>query len=196
MRLSYFIAQPVTGRLLVIGLSFFMMGHAVAERPTDIPRRPGLPGSISPYPAADSIPRQVGDIHFDPAIDDPAFQVTDSGWVLQYYNSGSYYLHHKKEIVRYFMTHYQPGADTVGQTGYCTIRFIINRAGETGRFRFYQLDTAYQLFSFSQEITGQLQTLTHQWKQWQPVKYKDKTYDTYQVLTFTLKNGRIVCITP
>jgi hypothetical protein len=179
MRLSYFIAQPIAGRLLAIGLSFFMMGHLVAAGP-----------------AMDSIPRQVGDIPYDSAIDDPAFRVSDSQWVLQYYNSGSYYLHHKKEIVRYFMDHYQPGADMAGQTGYCTIRFIINRASQTGRFRLYQLDTAYRPFQFRQEIVDQLRTLIRQWQEWQPLKYKDRIFDTYQYLTFTLKNGRIVCITP
>lgn len=159
---------------------------------------PALHSSLAVFSfrVTDSIPPQVGDIPYDPAIDDPAFKVSDSQWVLQYYNSGSYYLHHKKEIVRYFMTHYQSGTDTTDQTGYCTIRFIINRAGETGRFRLYQLDTAYQTFRFSEKISGQLLALTHQWKEWQPIKYKDKTYDTYQYLTFTLKNGRIVCITP
>jgi hypothetical protein len=150
------------------------------------------PGAV----AVDSVPRQVGDIPFDPRIDDPAFRVCDSQRVFQYYNTGSYFLHHKKEMVKYFMSNYKAGRDTANQAGYLTIRFIINCAGETGRFRLYELDSAYQAFRFSEMISGQLLTLIRQWKGWQPAKYHDKIYDNYQYITFTLKKGRIVCITP
>jgi hypothetical protein len=68
--------------------------------------------------------------------------------------------------------------------------------GATGRFRLYELDSAYKSFQFSKAISGQLLTLVRQWKGWLPATYHDKVYDSYQYITFTLKKGRVVCITP
>jgi len=164
---------------------FFIFSHTACAQPALV--RPAL---------TDSLPKQVGDISYDPAIDDPAFMICDSQRVFQYYNTGSYYKDHKREIVRYFMRRFRPGPATVGQTGYLTIRFIINCTGQTGRFRLYQLDSSYQPFRFSDAIAGQLLTLGKQLKGWQPARYKDKVFDSYQYITFTMKRGRIVCITP
>lgn len=170
-------------KVQAIGLSFFIICHAAVGQP----RPAGVP-------AGDSI--EVGDIPFDPSIDDPAFSVCDRQHVLQYYNTGSWYLDHKKEISRYFISHYKVGGDTVNQTGYLTIRFIINCSGETGRFRLYELDSAYGAFRFNKAVSGQLLTLVRQWKGWQPATYRGRVYDSYQYITFRLKKGRVVCITP
>jgi hypothetical protein len=140
--------------------------------------------------------QQVGDITYDPKVDDPAFTVCDSQRVFQYYNTASYYKDHKKEIARYFTSHYKAAPGATDQTGYLTIRFIINCKGATGRFRLYQLDSNYQPFWFSDAITRQLLTLAKQLKGWEPARYRDKIFDSYQYITFTMKKGRIVCITP
>ena len=176
-------AQSMVCKIQAIGLSFFIICQvAVAQsRPVGVP-------------AGDSI--EVGDIIFDSSIDDPAFRVCDAHRVLQYYNTGSYFLDHKKEISRYFISHYKVGGDTANQTGYLTIRFIINCSGETGRFRLYELDSAYQSFWFNKAVSGQLLTLVRQYKGWQPATYRGRVYDSYQYITFRLKKGRIVCITP
>lgn len=144
----------------------------------------------------DSLPKQVGDISYDPAIDDPAFTICDSQRVFQYYNTRSYYKVHKREIAAYFMTHFIPGRDTAGQTGYLTIRFIINCSGQTGRFRLFQLDRGYREFRFSEAVSSQLLNLTRQLKGWQPAAYNNNIYDSYQYITFTMNKGRLVCITP
>jgi len=141
-------------------------------------------------------PEQVGDITFDAAIDDPAFTVCNPKVVFQYYNTGSYYKDHKKEIAQYFTSRYVRPADTLYQTGYLTIRFIINCKGETGRFRMYELDGNYQPFHFNQKIGEQLMALAKQVKGWQPALYKEKTYDSYQYITFRIRNGNIITITP
>lgn len=163
----------------------FIFSHTICVQP--------VPDRLA---QADSLPKQVGDISFDPAIDDPAFTICDSQRVLQYYNTVSYYKDHKREIVRYFRQRFHPPPGMPGQTGYLTIRFIINCNGSTGRFRLYQLDSGYQPFRFSETITGQLLILARQLKGWQPARYKDKVFDSYQYITFRLKKGRIVCITP
>jgi hypothetical protein len=141
-------------------------------------------------------PEQVGDISFDPAVDAPSFTVCNPKVVFQYYNTGSYYKDHKKEIAQHFTSRYVRPVDTLHQTGYLTIRFIINCKGETGRFRMYELDSNYQPFHFNEKIGEQLMKLAKQLNGWQPALYKEKIYDSYQYITFRIRNGNIISITP
>ena len=144
----------------------------------------------------DSFPPNTGDIAFNAALDDPSFTVGNPQIVLQYYNTASYYKQHKREIEHYFKSNYQPVTDTAGQSGYITIRFIINCSGQTGRFRMYELNTGYKPFTFHSEISDQLMKLTKNLQGWQPVTYKSKTYDSYQYITLRLKKGAIEWISP
>jgi hypothetical protein len=94
MRLFYLKAQSITCKLQALGLSFFVICQMAVGQPVS-------------NRLSDSL--EVGDIVFDPSIDDPAFKICDVHRVLQYYNTGSYFLDHKKEIGRYFTSHYKPG---------------------------------------------------------------------------------------
>jgi hypothetical protein len=156
---------------------------------------------VVPAPAQQALPAQpfpahVGDIAFDAVLDDPAFTVCDSIWVLQYYNAPSYYKAHKQEIARFLTSGYKRPADTVQQTGYLTVRFMINCKGATGRFRLFEMDNDYQPFHFSEKVSLQLLQLVKQLTGWKPPVYKEKYYDTYQYITFRLNNGSIINITP
>lgn len=137
----------------------------------------------------------VGDIPFDPSKDDPAFLVCDTQYVLQYYSTTSWYKDHKKEVAQ-FLTSRFAVSDTLHQTGYITIRFVINCKGETGRFRMYELDSSYQAFHFSEKISGQLLQLVKQIKGWQPAKYDNDAFDSYQHIIFRISNGKIISISP
>ena len=147
----------------------------------------------------DSLPRQqVGEIYYNAALDDPAFKVCRPDRILEYYNTRSSFKDHKKEIEQYFQAHYKsveaPAADS--QTGFLTIRFIINCEGMGGWFRLSELDSNYHKFHFDKAISGQLMTLTKALPRWQPAIYKNKVYDSYQYITFKLKKGTIECILP
>lgn len=144
----------------------------------------------------DSLPLNTGDIKFNAALDDSSFIVCNPDIVLQYYNTGSYYKQHKREIEQYFKRNYRAVVQTEGQTGYLTIRFIINCSGKTGRFRMYGLDAHYQHYKFNDSVCSQLMTLTKGLKNWQPAEYKNKIYDSYQYITFKLKKGAIECVLP
>lgn len=137
----------------------------------------------------------VGDIPFDPSKDDPGFIVCDTQYVLQYYSTASWYKDNKKEIAQFLTSRFTP-SDTLYQTGYITIRFIINCKGETGRFRMYELDSSYQAFHFSKKISGQLLQLVKQVKGWQPAKYDNHVFDSYQHIIFRIRNGKIISISP
>ena len=143
-----------------------------------------------------SFPLNTGDIAFNALLDDSSFIICNPNEVFQYYNTGSYYKQHKREIEQYFKRNYRPAVQTTEQTGYLTIRFIINCSGKTGRFRMYELDAHHQPYKFDDRISSQLMTLTKDLKNWQPAEYKNKIYDSYQYISFKLKKGAIECVLP
>jgi hypothetical protein len=148
------------------------------------------------YNVTDSFPANTGDIPFDAALDDTSFTVCNPQIVFQYYNTDSWYKQHKRAIERYFKNNYQPTNPTDDQSGYLTIRFIINCSGKTGRFRMYELDKKYQPHKFHPNISSRLMQLTKDLQGWQPAAYKNKIYDSYQYITFKLKKGVIECVLP
>jgi hypothetical protein len=97
-------------------------------------------------------PGDVGDIAFDPAQDDPAFELCNERSVKQYYVRGSYdtpagYRGEKKALVAEFTARYRfPVVEE--ENGYLTIRFVVNCRGKTGRFRVQEMDFDYQPKSF------------------------------------------------
>lgn len=148
------------------------------------------------YQVTDSFPANTGDIPFDATLDDAGFKVCNPQIVFQYYNTESWYKQHKRAIEHYFKNKYQPTIQTDEQTGFITIRFIINCSGQTGRFRMYELDRNYQPHQFHPNISSRLMQLTKELQGWQPAAYKNKIYDSYQYITFKLKKGVIECVLP
>jgi hypothetical protein len=140
--------------------------------------------------------QNVGDIAFDPALDDTSFHLHDSTRVFQYYNSVAYWLDHKDSITRFIRSRYHPPAGAANANGWLTIRFIINAEGRTGRFRVQEMDTTYQPTHFDPQISQTLLAAIKDWPDWQPAHYREKRYDTYQYVTFRLQRGRITTISP
>lgn len=153
-------------------------------------------GFLTATTAQQIFPRHVGEIHYDSIYDDPAFKIGDSLYVLEYYNTGSYYRSHKKEISQFLCNGYMPQRSWSDQNGFFTVRFIINNQGQTGCFRLFQLDTAYQPAPFKNDLRDTLLNLVKRIPGWQPARYMDKVYDSYQYITFRIKNGKIISITP
>lgn len=141
-------------------------------------------------------PDNVGDIAFNPALDDTSFHLHDSTRVWQYYNSAAYWLDHKDSITRFIRSRYHPPATSASQDGWLTIRFIINTDGHTGRFRLSEMDSAYQPTHFDPRISDQLLAAIRDWPDWRPAHYKEMRFDTYQYITFHLRQGRIITISP
>lgn len=153
-------------------------------------------------------PANVGDIAFDPALDDTSFHLHDSTRAVQYYNGTAYWLDHKDSITRFIRSRYHQPADAANaastanaasaanQDGWLTIRFIINAEGRTGRFRLFAMDSAYQLIHFDPRIGAALIAAIRDWPGWTPAHYKEMRFDTYQYVTFRLRRGRITTIGP
>ena len=168
-------------QILVLGLTFFTLTASFAQKPSSI----------------DKPTRNVGDILFDKSLDDSDFHVCDSSGVFQYYNTDSYFLDNKDSFRRYFFSRFNPvPATTPEQSGYVTVKFIINCDGMTGRFRVLEMDSSSRPFTFDKRISGQLLSLVRAWKNWKPAKYKGRFYDSYQYITFRMRNGSIISISP
>ena len=170
-------------RLLLILL---LATHAQAQQPAAHGQSP------APNPTQSL---NVGDSPFDPAIDDPRFQLNDSTRVFQYYNSNSWWLDHKDAYRDLFIKATHEWTADPTQSGWLTIRFIVNTAGQTGRFRIYEMDSLYASFHFDPRLVAGL-LATVKTAHWEPAHYHGKVYDTYQYVTFHLERGRLVDIMP
>ena len=141
-------------------------------------------------------PQQVGDSKFDQNIDDPAFRVCNQDTVLQYYNFGKglQYKGEKIEIEEHFNQLKITKLST--ESGFITIRFIVNCEGKTGRYRVQEMDKTYAEKKFSKEFTARYLKLTMQLSGWEVGELEGKVYDYYQYLTFKIEDGQLKEIMP
>lgn len=145
--------------------------------------------------------QDVGDIPFDPAMDNPDFKICGrESSIKQYYVRGSSllpagYKGEKRALEKAVLEQYAfPVSES--ENGYVTIRFIVNCHGAAGRFRVEQMGLDYQPRVFDPALVRQLLIITQSLDGWIPVSRDGKTYDFYQYLTFVLRNGQIVKILP
>lgn len=141
--------------------------------------------------------RHVGDTTFDPKLDDPNFKLCNEHKAQQYYNfdKGLMYKGEKPALLAHFNKGFKPPKKST-ETGFVTIRFIVNCEGKTGWFRVLGIDNAYQPKKFSAALVDQLLLLTKQLNGWLVGDYNGKVYDYYQYLTFKIQNGQLVEILP
>ncbi|HYG03190.1 MAG TPA: hypothetical protein VD927_12150 [Chryseosolibacter sp.] len=139
-------------------------------------------------------PNHVGDHSFDQNLDDPAFKVCNESRVFQYYNfgKGMQYKGEKTAINSAFSNIIFDSTDS----GYITIRFIVNCKGETGWFRIQQMDFDFQEKTFSSTSVSKILEITKRLDGWKVNHFDDVPYDYYQYLTFKLHNGNLVEIMP
>ena len=139
----------------------------------------------------------VGDIAFDPAVDDPGFRICYEPEIFQYYNFGKglQYEGEKIKIVQHFQNNYK-SKEFGSVQGFITIRFIVNCEGKTGRFRIQEMDNHYNAAVFPKALTDQLLELTKMLEGWTPAAYEGTKMDYYQYLTFKIENGDIKEIMP
>ena len=145
---------------------------------------------------AQTPPPHVGDIPFDSRLDDSSFHLCDTAIVFQYYNTGSYFLKNKDSLGRYFLSQFIFVPEAARESGYITVKFVINCKGLTGRFRVYGMDSGYQAARFNERLSGELLSLVKHWKFWEPASYGGKIFDSYQYITFRIRNGNIISISP
>ena len=142
-------------------------------------------------------PVQIGDIYFDSKLDDPKFKLCDENRVFQYYGFGKglQYQGEKIEINQHFKEGLKLN-EQVNESGFLTIRFIVNCEGKTGRFRVQGMDNHYAEKVFGDNLTNQLMSLTKKLDGWVIGEHEGTPYDYYQYLTFKIENGLLIEIMP
>lgn len=138
----------------------------------------------------------VGDLTHDPELDSKDFHSCHEDLVNQYYAFGQniQYKGEKRALMNSVYSQYNGKA--FNDTGYITIRFIVNCEGQSGRFRVKTLDNAYNPVELNTEMTAQLLSIVKGLDGWIPGMYEGKGYDYYQYLTFKIESGEITSILP
>lgn len=101
-----------------------------------------------------------------------------------------------KDVLRkYFYSQYSNRGIT-NESGYVTVRFIINCKGEAGRFELLQTGLDFKKKRFSPLISRQLLELTRKLESWRPLEYYGDRYDSFFHLSFKITNGDLEEILP
>lgn len=146
-------------------------------------------------------PRHIGDIEFDPKLDNPDFKFCyPEEYSFQYFNLGDglEFEGEKIKIDKIFTEKYNP-TFVKKESGLIRIRFVVNCKGETDRFRIMGSDENYNDKEFDKSITQQLLSITKNLKGWKLKYYEEnesQPIDYYQYLIFKIEDGQIVKILP
>ena len=141
-------------------------------------------------------PEHVGDISFDEKLDDSLFNICTKGRIPQYYEFGMglQYKGEKPAINEHFKK--LKNIELKNETGYITIRFVVNCEGKTGRFRIQEMNNDYQPRTFSKELVENILSLTKQLDGWIAGGDANHAFDYYQYLTFKIEEGKLIEIMP
>lgn len=142
-------------------------------------------------------PNQIGDISFDATVDDANFKICNPESIYQYYNFGKglQYIGEKSKINEIFNSGFE-GKEIDSETGFLTIRFVVNCEGKTGRFRVQGMDNDYKAREFDTNIVQELLRITKSLDGWVIGGGETNKVDYYQYLTFKLLSGHLIEIMP
>jgi len=112
-----------------------------------------------------------------------------------YARDSANFRHGKDSLKTYFHSHFQNYGIT-NESGYITLRFIINCEGDIGNFHVLQTGNDYSEKEFHPQLVSGLMNLTTDLKDWAPYTRGDSTFDSFKHLTFKIENGELVEILP
>lgn len=139
----------------------------------------------------------LGEIPFDGQLDDRNFKVCHEDLTIpfNYGGFGLVYEGEKKKLVETIRDKFNY-PETKGQTGFITVRFIINCEGQTGRFRVIEMDLNLKAKKFDSNISNQILNITKDLDGWKSLERWEKVWDVQQYLTFKFEDGVITEILP
>jgi len=121
----------------------------------------------------------------------------DLNRIVDYYNGNPEgHLQGKKNTIRLFLTKLLDPSILKGESGYLSVRFIINCEGEIGQFTVEDATLDYEKSTFKEETLQHIVDVTSQMKPWIPCTLNDETWDSYAYIMYKIKNGEIIEILP
>ncbi len=144
----------------------------------------------------DTVKWYVGNIPFNKETDNPDFK-PGFHYITTYpaFHRGHMHKKGKAEVASYFIKNYISPTES-DDSGYITVRFMINTEGNSGRFRMDQMDNNYKEYTFDASISNQIFELAKELKDWRKGKGYKYTFPYYQYLLFKIENGNITEIMP
>ncbi|WP_291960118.1 hypothetical protein [Maribacter sp.] len=139
----------------------------------------------------------LGEIPKDETVDDIDFQICHEDFTIpfNYLGVGLVYTGEKPELIKEFESKYNP-VNIKGESGFITIRFIINCEGKSGRFRISETDMELSPKKFDKNISSQIIKITKELNGWKPFQRQEKKMDYQQYLVFKISDGVIEKILP
>ena len=143
----------------------------------------------------EQFPHNVEYIDPEKALYGKGFQACNEDGIAQYYNpERATYSKGKNGLRKFIMSNYNNKgySDSV----YLNIRFVINCKGEAGRYIIHENSLDLEPIELDKDMTDQLFTLTRQLKDWNPVYFREKKWDSYMYISYRIENGEIIEILP
>lgn len=100
-----------------------------------------------------------------------------------------------KALKQHILDTYEDIGDR-SESGYITIRFVVNCEGEAGRFIVHEVGPDYKKKKFNKRIVKQLLGSLQSLKEWKPLQFYDDRYDSYYFLSFKINNGELAEVLP
>lgn len=114
----------------------------------------------------------------------------------RYYYKGTVYNGGLYNINKIVNSSYKVPENT-NDSGLIRMRFVVNCEGKAGRFEMLELDADYKKTKFDPAISSQIFEITEKLQDWKPGRDEQgHPVDTYRLLTFRIKNGKIIDIFP
>jgi len=101
-----------------------------------------------------------------------------------------------KDSLRTFFKNKYSSGGFENESGYITVRFIINCKGKAGRYEVLKTGTDFRAKDFDPYLEDHLLRLVKELKDWQAIAFHGDNYDSFFHLTFKIQNGQLVEILP
>jgi len=143
---------------------------------------------------ADDYPDQMGEIAFDPAMDDPDFVICNESDLVHSRTSLSYTGGRRgiEDIIRKL---FDEEAQEYDFDGYISARFLVNCHGKPGRLRIEPMDDGFLEQAAPEELMELVRKSVMALDQWVVIKPANEGKDHSKYLIFKIRRGEIDAIT-
>ncbi len=131
---------------------------------------------------------------FSDVVAKGSFQLCSMYTISSNHHAGKSYEGGGYTIKQHFLNNYETPDAAKGQSGFITLRFVVNCEGKSGRYEVIGMDNNFKPFDFNRFITEQLTALMKDMKGWSPYEVDGTYYDSYKIINLKIQDGQIVSI--
>lgn len=163
-------------RHFILVLSFFLIISCSTKEETNNPPR--------------EYAHDVGDIVFDPNLDDSDFKLCDSTKITT--SRRALLLHGSSNgVSKACFDQFKFNTDFESFSGYITIRFIVNCNNQSGRFRVASLDWDFSKIDCPEGLKAHVLDIVKGLNGWEHSQRVSNELDVAKFLNFKISNGKL-----